>query len=250
MGNKGAVIPVIPTTRRRLSQEEIAERRQKGLCFGCNEPYIRDHRCSRRQIFSLWVNSVGDEDESRQPIGEKDEDVQVTLHAINGEDGVEGAKTMRVEGQYKGKTLQILIDSGSTHNFIDMGVVKGLGISTVSIKPVSVTVADGRSIKSSRSLQCFEWEMQGQTFTANFFIIPLAGCEMVLGVQWLANLGDITWNFQSAHMRFQRAGRLITLRGGDQKQERKLWKVVQGKAISRSILQQMTAICIQPSVAD
>lgn len=34
-------------------------------------------------------------------------------------------------------------------------------------------------------------------------ILPLKGCDMVLGVQWLLSLGDIIWNFSSLTMQFK-----------------------------------------------
>ncbi|KAI4383867.1 hypothetical protein MLD38_009662 [Melastoma candidum] len=109
---------------------------------------------------------------------------------------------MKVKGNYKKKILNILIDSGSTHNFLDAGMVKGMNLITVPIPPVKVVVADGRSILCSRRLQQFAWVEQEHDFIADFYVINLWGCEMVPGVKWLAQLGDITWNFQRSMMRF------------------------------------------------
>ncbi|GJU91990.1 retrotransposon-related protein [Tanacetum coccineum] len=44
-------------------------------------------------------------------------------------------------------------------------------------------------------------------------LVPLRGCEMVLGVQWLATLGNILWNFSDLRMAFEYKGRTVTLRG-------------------------------------
>ena len=43
--------------------------------------------------------------------------------------------------------------------------------------------------------------------------MQLGGCEMVLGVQWLATLGDIVWNFKLLSMEFNLGGEQHKLRG-------------------------------------
>ena len=57
--------------------------------------------------------------------------------------------------------------------------------------------------------------MQGTTFAADMFMIPLESIEMVLGVHWLATLGDILWNFNSLTMKFLYHGTQVTLQGND-----------------------------------
>ncbi|KAI4370841.1 hypothetical protein MLD38_019144 [Melastoma candidum] len=165
--------------RRRLSQEEVEERRFKGLCFGCNEPFDRNHRCSKRQIYSLVVESIEEENDLGEGSGvelegQKDDRVQITLHALKGELHGEGVRTMHVKGLYKKRSLNVLIDSGSTHNFVDVGLVKGMNLVVENVDPIRVVVADGRR-----------------------------GCEMILGVTWLGQLGDIVWNFYSSTMKFR-----------------------------------------------
>ncbi|KAI4340387.1 hypothetical protein MLD38_025228 [Melastoma candidum] len=111
------------TGRRRLSQEEIEERRSKGLCFVCNEPFDRNHKCSKRQVYSMIVEPVeeGFEDSVIEGARYDSGDVRVTLHALKGELQSEGVQTMQITGLFKRQNLNILIDSGSTHNFVDIG---------------------------------------------------------------------------------------------------------------------------------
>ncbi|CAN0926197.1 hypothetical protein LINGRAHAP2_LOCUS35196 [Linum grandiflorum] len=43
---------------KRLTRAEAAERRAKGLCYNCDEPYVPGHSCKR--LFCLWIE--GDEE--------------------------------------------------------------------------------------------------------------------------------------------------------------------------------------------
>ena len=47
----------------------------------------------------------------------------ISLHAI---EGVEGTTSMRIKGHVGWRTLQILIDNGSTHDFLDYDLAKRL----------------------------------------------------------------------------------------------------------------------------
>ncbi|KAL1536412.1 hypothetical protein AAHA92_29071 [Salvia divinorum] len=67
--------PITPTFKNRkvLSQEEMNERRAKGLCFGCNEKFDRNHHCVRKQLFILEVDD-GDRRVEVVQEGVKDDD--------------------------------------------------------------------------------------------------------------------------------------------------------------------------------
>lgn len=41
---------------------------------------------------------------------------------------------------------------------------------------------------------------------ADFLVMPLGGCEVVLGVQWLSTLGSIEWNFLQLTIKFELEG--------------------------------------------
>ena len=55
--------------------------------------------------------------------------------------------------------------------------------------------------------------MQGKKFQADLIFIPLGGCNMVLGIQWLAELGPTLWDFNNLRMKFIVDGRKFVLRG-------------------------------------
>ncbi|KAK4412624.1 hypothetical protein Salat_2909500 [Sesamum alatum] len=113
---------------------------------------------------------------------------------------------MRVTGNVRGKPVHILIYTGSTHNFLDLETTKRLGCKLEDTEPFPVAVANGNKMYSSFACKSFGWKMQGISFTTDMMILPLGGCDMVLGVQWLVTLGDINWNFHQLKIEFDVGG--------------------------------------------
>ncbi|PHU08663.1 hypothetical protein BC332_20523 [Capsicum chinense] len=89
-----------------------------------------------------------------------------------------------VTGYHSKMELHILIDTGSSHNFIDLELVKKLGCEVRSIKPEIVAATNG-------------------------------SCGVVLGVQWLLTLDDIKLNFRNLIMEVFFKGGKHLLRGSD-----------------------------------
>ncbi|GKE83361.1 hypothetical protein Tco_1553361 [Tanacetum coccineum] len=55
--------------------------------------------------------------------------------------------------------------------------------------------------------------LQGVKFWFDVMLLPLGGCETVLGIQWLSTLGDIKCNFKDLRMEFVYKGKKMVLRG-------------------------------------
>lgn len=84
---------------------------------------------------------------------------------------------------------------------------------------------------------------QGHCFEADFYIISLKGCEMVLGVKWQAQLGDVTWNFQTLSMKFEWAGGTATLQGVNDREKEGLLIMEHIKESQGSSLSQLVSLC-------
>ncbi|KAM0891817.1 hypothetical protein ACQ4PT_026120 [Festuca glaucescens] len=73
-----AVAAAAPGSRfRRLTTEEMADRRQKGLCFNCPEKFSKSHKCSMKGVFLLELNGEASDDDL-------EDHVEVSLHALTG----------------------------------------------------------------------------------------------------------------------------------------------------------------------
>ncbi|KAG8362966.1 hypothetical protein BUALT_BualtUnG0018600 [Buddleja alternifolia] len=207
---------------RRLSHQEMEDKRAKGLCFFCDDKYTFGHVCSKkRQLFLLEVGDDKDESdiEETEPIVNSREleveevsqtDFHVSVHAMS---GIHDYRTMRVTGHTEGQNIHILIDTGSTHNFLDINAARRLGCKIEETERIPVSVADGNKIYSSSTCKNFSWKIQGVVFVADLMLLPLGGCDMVLGIQWLIQLGDIKWNFDKLTMEFLMNGKKVALRG-------------------------------------
>jgi hypothetical protein len=190
-----------------LTQAQMDDRRKKGLCFNCDAKYSRGHVCIAPKLFVLEAWEGGQEEISPE-IVQKDEDPgeffleefpEISLNAIVGSPS---PKTMRIIGFLRYHRVTVLIDSGSTHNFVDVELVSLLGLQLVQHKGVKVRVANGQLVPSPGKCQAVILKLQDFSFSAEFFVLPLAGCQVVLGVQWLRTLGPILWDFGKLTMQF------------------------------------------------
>ncbi|KAL2246158.1 UNVERIFIED_CONTAM: Retrovirus-related Pol polyprotein from transposon [Sesamum indicum] len=77
--------------KRFLTEAEVKAKREKNLCYRCDEPYVPGHRCKYKQVY-MFLNDKeykGDdkEDQTKTPAvkeGHEEEDVSVSLHAMRG----------------------------------------------------------------------------------------------------------------------------------------------------------------------
>ncbi|GJW56364.1 gypsy/ty3 retroelement polyprotein [Tanacetum coccineum] len=205
--------PVTTHVRKQMTQKEYQEKRAQNLCFYCDQKYTPGHKCSG-QLFSIVL--LADEEEgSEEEYMEKEisipEEVpQVSFNALN---GANSFQTMRITRKIRKHEVHILVDCGATHNFLDVNVAKQVGCKINKTYPLEVAVGRGRKLISNAVCKNFEWQLQGETFYTDMMILPLGGCEMVLGIQWLATLGDIKCNFSKFRMEFMYKDKKLTLMG-------------------------------------
>lgn len=96
----------------------------------------------------------------------------VSVHAItNIYNYMTILKTMSISRPVKGKAIKILIDTGSTPNFIDLETAKRSGCYLTQTQPFSVSVADGNKMHSGSMCKGFEWKMQGVQFLSDMLIV-------------------------------------------------------------------------------
>ncbi|XP_068666495.1 uncharacterized protein [Aristolochia californica] len=135
---------------------------------------------------------------------------EISLHAITGQ---KSPKTMQVRAQIFDWELVGLVDSGSTHNFLSLMTAQHLQLQILSHPTATVSVANGEKVPSYGISKPVNFTTGTTLFHAEFFVIPLAGFDLVLGIKWLQTLGPILWDFSALTMNFVLRGSQVLLQG-------------------------------------
>ncbi|KAK3009443.1 hypothetical protein RJ639_013192 [Escallonia herrerae] len=75
--------------------------------------------------------------------------------------------TIRLKGTLNLCPISILIDSGSTHNFIDPKIVIKTHCQPTEIPNTLVTIANGTKVESTAVCKELKWSMQGHDFCSD-----------------------------------------------------------------------------------
>lgn len=111
----------------------------------------------------------------------------------------------------KGARFQALLDTGSTHNFLQGAAMTRLGLTPLNDDQLRVTVANGDRLRCAGFARHVPISIAGDEYTITWVDIDL-GC-----FDFLRTLGDITWNLETVTLAFQCDVRRI------------VWNGVQGK---------------------
>ncbi|GJW86964.1 ty3-gypsy retrotransposon protein [Tanacetum coccineum] len=140
-----------------ISLAERQEQLSKGLCFNCDNKWVHRHKCLGK-FFLLMAN---DEDGVEQPEGEWDDVVKSgDMSILNSLVGHGNPRSLQLWGAIGTSKVHILIDNGSTHNFVQPGVVERMQL------PIT-----------------------GLRMEVDLYVLPVKGPDIVLGIQWLQRLG-------------------------------------------------------------
>ncbi|KAL5714819.1 hypothetical protein ACHQM5_016726 [Ranunculus cassubicifolius] len=221
------ITPQAPIKRvSHISQQEMANRREKGLCYFCEELYSSTHKCKQKQVFMIWPTEedmtgikermgetsaeITTQHTNEQEDSNQNSEVSISLNALS---GLSDYHTLVFEVTVGKNTITMLLDSGSTHNFLDASTEKKLGCKFVAIPEHAVSVAGGGQLKCKAYCPSFQWSMQGNQFSTDVRILDLGCCDLVLGVQWLRGIGPVTLDFTRLIMLFQHQGQTVIVQG-------------------------------------
>ena len=111
--------------------------------------------------------------------------------------------------------MVVLIDSGSTYNFISEKMASMLQLPVIPTYSFHVRVANGEPLKCRGRFESVHITLQGIPFTLTLYALPLVGLDLVLGVQWLEQLGTVECNWKKLTMKFQWSNQTHILQGMD-----------------------------------
>jgi hypothetical protein len=126
--------PVNPTTPsaplkiQKLTRDEMDECQLKGLFYNCDDKYFPGHKCKEQNLFMAISEDISEEDEETPSMSKSPESTDITppldrlevepVISLNALTTFSAPQTLNLIGYIKHQKVIILVDSGSTHNFI------------------------------------------------------------------------------------------------------------------------------------
>ncbi|KAF1871765.1 hypothetical protein Lal_00020560 [Lupinus albus] len=197
---------------RRLTSAKMKENREKGLCFRYDEPFTRDRICKNKQSRMIILT----EEEEAEKEGEAEEDMkifnslQLSLYSIK---GLTSTKSWKIGGTLEDKPVVIMIDCGASHNFISKDLVDSLQLRVEETKAYVIEVGDERKVKCQGKGAQLRYYMQQLEVIQDFYLFGLRGVDLLLGLKWLASLGEVEADFGRTEFTLKRGDSVITIAG-------------------------------------
>ncbi|XP_061375313.1 uncharacterized protein LOC133317461 [Gastrolobium bilobum] len=211
-----------PSNLKRLSNEDLHKKRELGLCYTCDEKWTKQHRCKSKLMILIGEDSSlePDPDEehivwhTEQGLGEH---MDASLHALCVNQHQHALKFIT---SLQGKLISILVDSRSTHNFIQSQLVTQLNLPMVRSQKLRVFLGNGEFLLSDYKCLQVPIRLQNILFHVDFRVIDLANLHVILGMPWLQLLGRVTRDYRKFTMEFSWKGGAVVLQGTQPSQER------------------------------
>jgi hypothetical protein len=221
--------PVNPTTPspplkiQKLTRAEMAERQLKGLCYNCDDKYFPGHKCKEQKLFMALSEDTQEDDDDTSPVPESPETSEINppsdppaeepIISLNALTGFSAPQTLKLIGYIKHRKVIILVDSGSTHNFIHRRIAQETHCYIHAVNNFQIMIANGGSMKCGGRCENVRLQIGDYNLKSHMFAIDMGGCDIVLGAEWLRTLGPILMDFQNLTMQFDQGGHTHKFQG-------------------------------------
>jgi hypothetical protein len=201
----------------------MVERQLKGLCYNCDEKYFSGHKCKEKNIFMAISEDVSEEDVETPLVSEPPEPTDITppsdplevepVISLNALTGFSSPQTLKLIGYIKNRKAIILVDSGSTHNFIHRRIAQETHFYIHAVNNFQIMIANGGSMKCGGHCENVHLQIGDYHLKSHMFAIDMGGCDIVLGAYWLRTLGPILMDFKELTMQFDQEGQKYNFQG-------------------------------------
>jgi hypothetical protein len=191
----------------------MVEFQLKGLCYNCDEKYFTRQKCKYYKLFMAISEDVSDEDaevSTKATLPQADDltppydppkvEPQISLNTLT---GFSAPQTLKLIGYTKHMKVIILVDNGSTHNFIHRHLAQEINCYIHAINNIKIMIANGGSMKCGGCCENVRLQISHYNLKSYMFSIDMGGCDIVLGAEWIHTLCPITMDFKDLTMQFQ-----------------------------------------------
>jgi hypothetical protein len=142
------------------------------------------------------------------------EDKQLELHlSFNALKGATGVGTIKFTGHIGKMPIQILVDGGSSDNFLQPRIAHFSKLDVAPAPLFKVLGGNGNSLSPEGSISELCVAVQNHDIKVPVYLLPIVGADLILGATWLATLGPHVADYQSLSIKFFDNGKYVTLQG-------------------------------------
>lgn len=182
----------ISPTYKKFTTAELRARREKGLCYYCDEKCNPQHRCKSACFLLVGKEEIEEllqgenEIENVEETGQEEQlnlmemNSEISLNALTG-----SFHPNTLVGRCANKEVKILIDSGSNNNFINPHIVEKLKLKPIPTLGFKVGTGSGAFLQCSSKCEQVSLVIQDDEFQTELFVLEIKGADVVLRVQWL-----------------------------------------------------------------
>jgi Retroviral aspartyl protease/Retrotransposon gag protein len=194
----------------------IEQRRALGQCFKCGDKYFPGHQC-KVKVQML----IGEEEEQQIEVPPAQspevnseevslvlEEAIISMHTTTNNPKV---STMQFKGFIGHTPVTTLIDSGSTHSFINLIVLKGQICQVADTHPLVVMVANGNQMVIDSKCESLCFSIQGNEFVGDMRLLPVQGYDVILGLDLLSQWGEMCINWHDKWLKFKKGDQDVHL---------------------------------------
>ncbi|GJZ52542.1 ty3-gypsy retrotransposon protein [Tanacetum coccineum] len=166
-----------PLSIKWISPAERQERLSKGLCFNCDNKWVRGHKYPRKFLLLM----ADEEAESEQIVEIVHDDAMESgdISILDSLVGHGSPRSLQLWGTIGAGKVHILIDNGSTHNFVQPGVVECMQLPISGTKPFKVYIGSGETLLCENMCTQVAIDIQGLRMEVDLYVLPMKGPDLV-----------------------------------------------------------------------
>jgi len=134
----------------------------------------------------------------------------ISLHALT---NISSPQNLKIQGFIKHQLVVVLIDSGSTHNFVYKRVVEVVHCFVRAVSHFQGFIVDVGTMKCEEFYENIKLQMGDYHLKTQMFAMEMGGCDIFLGAIWLHTLVPIIMEFHEIYVSFKQNDHTYTLRG-------------------------------------
>ncbi|KAJ3696419.1 hypothetical protein LUZ61_000124 [Rhynchospora tenuis] len=221
--------PIVP---KEMTREQL---RALKLCYWCKEKYTPGHKCKLRGLHALqleekdpesqaglhhtdyhptyidWVYDTDQEDTvlvgntSAQSVPDQ---AVITMCTDQMQSSLQ---TLQFQGEFDSTPICVLIDTGSTHSFLNPSLVDTGKWTVSATTPLQVKIADGSAMTTSEKCDQLPFKLQNHPFCGTVRLLNIQGYDLILGMDWLCHHGPMSIDWRTGKVALCKEGQQIEL---------------------------------------